>query len=97
MSTVNYAETLQKLRSIGADPVMVENRIMSANMKLIVLDRSLARLTAQLYRAGSGLGIADRACLATAKTIGAIALTADQAWIRYAPALGVEVELIRAA
>ncbi len=42
---------------------------------------------------GSGLSLADRACLALARRIGAPALTADSAWTKLR--VGVTVTLIR--
>ena len=43
----------------------------------------------------AGLSLADRACLALAKTLGLPALTADRSWLGVADAVGVGVELIR--
>jgi PIN domain nuclease of toxin-antitoxin system len=40
-----------------------------------------------------GLSLGDRACLALASTLGAPALTADEAWTKLD--LGVEVQLVR--
>lgn len=41
----------------------------------------------------AGLSLADRACLALAKTMGLPVITADRAWAKVA--VGVDVELIR--
>ena len=39
-----------------------------------------AEAAARLWRAGSGLSLADRLCLATAQRLGATVWTADGAW-----------------
>lgn len=41
-----------------------------------------AEKAAELWRAGSGLSIADRFCLALAHRLGAVALTIDKQWGR---------------
>jgi PIN domain nuclease of toxin-antitoxin system len=44
---------------------------------------------------GAGLSLADRSCLALARTLRLPALTADRSWLSVADAVGVRVEMIR--
>ncbi|SFU08285.1 PIN domain nuclease, a component of toxin-antitoxin system (PIN domain) [Geodermatophilus amargosae] len=54
-----------------------------------------ARLTTSFYRHKSGLGIADRVCLALARSLSSPAYTADRIWQDWADDLGVDVQVIR--
>ena len=42
-----------------------------------------------------GLSLGDSDCLATAKHLNRIALTADKAWLEFQKDIGVEIEFIR--
>ena len=44
---------------------------------------------------GAGLSLGDRCCLAAARERGLPAVTADRAWARLGPELGVQIEVIR--
>lgn len=52
-----------------------------------------ARLRPAVRAAGLSLG--DRRCLALARRRGAVGVTADRAWGRLDPALGIAVDLVR--
>lgn len=43
----------------------------------------------------AGLSLGDRFCLALAQRVSLPVMTADRAWLRIAPAVGVEIHLIR--
>jgi PIN domain nuclease of toxin-antitoxin system len=49
----------------------------------------------RLATRAAGLSLGDRSCLALAARLGLPAITADRAWAGVAPALDVEVRLIR--
>jgi PIN domain nuclease of toxin-antitoxin system len=54
-----------------------------------------ARLAASFYRHRSGLSLADRVCLALARSLSSPAYTADRVWEQWANDLDVEVHVIR--
>ncbi|MGH2630192.1 MAG: PIN domain nuclease [Actinomycetota bacterium] len=56
-------------------------------------DMSAARSTAELWAAGRGLSLGDRACLALASEVDGVAMRADHRWA--GDSLRVQVELIR--
>jgi ribonuclease VapC len=47
------------------------------------------------YRHRSGLSLADRVCLALARSLASPAYTTDRLWQSWADDLGVDVQLIR--
>ncbi|MHB8527882.1 MAG: type II toxin-antitoxin system VapC family toxin [Caulobacteraceae bacterium] len=97
MSTVNLAEVAAYLAKTGLErraigTMMAELSIVYAppDVDLAIEAGSMRALTAN-----AGLSLGDRFCLAQAKRLGSVALTADRAWIDVATALGVQVEIIR--
>lgn len=91
ISSVNYAEVLQKAASLGVTAEEVD----AALEDLGITVTPFARLTASFYRHKSGLGIADRVCLALARSLSSPAYTADRPWQRWAEEFGVDLQLIR--
>jgi ribonuclease VapC len=95
VSTVNVAEIRSRLVDLGFAQEDADEAL--ALVKFEEYDftseqaRTVATLRAQTRQAG--LSIGDRACLALASELGAVALTADKQWKSLA--LDVEVELIR--
>ncbi len=96
-SAVNLGEVVAKLRDLGMAEAHVEEII--AEMQLDVRGHDLmAALAAGHLRPATrsaGLSLADRACLALARTLRLPALTADRGWLGVADAVGVRVDLIR--
>ncbi|MBC7520571.1 MAG: type II toxin-antitoxin system VapC family toxin [Sandarakinorhabdus sp.] len=95
ISAVNLAEVLT--RSADKDvPVEVRRAIVGdMGLNVVAFDANAAELAAEL-RAPTrrlGLSLADRACLALARTRGLTALTGDRAWADLD--IGVEIMLIR--
>lgn len=94
-STVNWVEVVQRLQVHGAELAAVRADFAEAGVTLIPLSAERAEDAAALRSTtrGSGLGLADRCCLALAAETGRVALTADAAWV--AVETGARVELIR--
>lgn len=97
ISTVNWSETLTRISARGGDPDRLGGQILALGPELEPFTRADAEHAAKLYPLTStrGLSLGDRACLAVAKRLEALAVTADRAWIELDH--GVEVRLIRSA
>ena len=95
MNSVNFAEVVQKTvaRERPADTLLHELTLLG--LDVTPFSPQEAQLAGELYRQTKthGLSLADRACLATAQLLGAVAVTADRGW-REVPH-GVEVRSIR--
>ena len=100
IGTVNLAEVLGRVADRGGDPGrlvadLTERGLLAGALTVepfTVADASeAARLRAATRRAG--LSLADCACLALARRLEAVTLTADNAWNDLP--LGVEVQQIR--
>ncbi len=83
MSTVNLAEVAASLRQRGWSDDEVRTRILSLGIEFLPFDEQTALRSGALRAATArlGLGLGDRACLATAAALGIPALTADRAWL----------------
>jgi len=95
VSTVNYAEVLQKAAMHTMRAEAVDAALEDLGITVSPFGRLDARLTASFFRNRSGLSLADRVCLALARSLSSPAYTADRAWQTWADDLGVEVQLIR--
>jgi PIN domain nuclease of toxin-antitoxin system len=94
-STANWAEVAQHLIPRGTDLAEVRAALVQGGLVLVPLSVAGAQRAASLREPtrGSGLGLADRCCLALAAETGRVALTADTAWA--SAEVGADVELIR--
>lgn len=97
LSAVNYAEVVAKLIERGRRPYDAVADIAIQGIHIVPLDRGLAETAARLRPAtrAAGLSLGDRCCLALALRHSAVAVTADRAWSRLDPALGIAVDLVR--
>lgn len=95
ISSVNYTEVLQKAARRGVGAEVVDAVLDSLGVTVTPFSRLDARLAASFYRHGSGLSLADRVCLALARSLSSPAFTADRAWREWAEAFGVRVTVIR--
>lgn len=95
ISTVNWSETLTKILAHGGDPDRLGGQVLALGPAIEPFTRADAEHAATLYPLTStrGLSLGDRACLAVATRLGAVAITADQVWTELDH--GVEVRLIR--
>ena len=82
ISSVNLAEVLQKMADRGLAVAEVMELIHEAEIGVVALDARLALETAELWppTKRKGLSLADRSCLALARAVDGIAVTADRAW-----------------
>lgn len=93
MSCVNLSEVIQKAEQHDVETEGLEYALEALGIVFRDFDLAMARPTAELWSAGKGLSLGDRACLALAKMTDATAITADGRWMM--DALGVDVRLIR--
>ena len=81
-SAANWSETAQKVLARGGDWSLARGLLLSYEVRVEPVLPADAELAARLWRAGSGLSLADRLCLATADRLHALVWTADTAWGR---------------
>src|SRR5436190_23195334 len=93
MSSVNYSEVLQKVAQLGASIPDARDIVRDMDIGIVPHDEELAAQTAALWphTKARGLSLADRACLALAKSANAVAVSTDQAWANLE--IGVDVHL----
>ena len=95
ISAVNYAEVLQKASRLGVSAEDIDAQMDTIGVTVSPFSRLDARLAASFYRHRSELSLADRVCLALARSVTSPAYTADRLWANWADELGVQVVLIR--
>jgi PIN domain nuclease of toxin-antitoxin system len=95
ISVVNLVEVGTKLIDNGMSFEAAQEAIELLELAIEEFDLSLAELAIQLRPAtkGVGLSLADRACLALAVRLEAVAMTADKVWASVD--VGCKIELIR--
>ena len=96
MSSVNMAEVLAKLMRQGATPGEAREMFEALGIgRIVPFDEAAAFASATLLGATSslGLGLGDRACLATGRLLGLPVVTADREWA--ALDVGVKIRAIR--
>lgn len=95
MSAVNYSEVIGKLHGLGATGEGALNRIFHLGLDIADFDYGQAMQVAALETElrGCGLSLADRACLALARTRDWPVLTAQRAWTKLN--IDIDVRLIR--
>jgi PIN domain nuclease of toxin-antitoxin system len=95
ISSVNWAEVLQRAISLSLGIQGRREDLESLGLRILPFDAEDAESTALLWPSTrrAGLSLGDRACLSLAQKLGLPALTADRGWT--ALNLEVEVRLIR--
>ena len=95
MSVVNVSEVIAKALDRGLPIENAEVLLASLEVEQIDFNGMLALHTALLrpLTRHRGLSLGDRACLALAKSMNAVALTANKPWLELN--LGIRVECIR--
>ena len=95
VSAVNYSEVLQKSARVGIAAEVIDGALDELTLTVSSFGRLDARLAASFYRHRSNLSLADRVCLALARSLSSPAYTTDREWEDWADALGVTVVVIR--
>ena len=95
ISTVNYAEALQKVVQHAGVAEDVVRILRLLEVDIVDFSRLGAWVTAELWRRGHGLSLGDRACLALTRETGGIAYTTDGAWKAVGEEFGIPVRLLR--
>jgi ribonuclease VapC len=95
IGAVNLSEVVAKLDDDGVPEAEIRRAIGRLDLRVHSFDEGQAYAAGGLRQKTRALGLSfgDRACLALAWQLGAIALTADRAWARLE--IGVAIEVIR--
>lgn len=96
MSAVNAEEVAARLAGKGWPEPAVASSLATLGVDILPFKSDMALRSGALRpaTASAGLGLGDRACLATAAAHGLPALTADRAWLKL-DLPGVEIRPIR--
>ena len=76
----NWSEVAQKVRAAGRDWNLVRALLVSYEVRVEPVSADDAEWAAGRWRAGEGLSLADRLCLALAERVNVDVLTADTTW-----------------
>ena len=95
MSAVNWTEVIESRIKRGILVGEVRAAASEAGVSIVPLDAAQAELAAELRTRTEhrGLSLADRACLALARSLNLPAMTADRSWDGLD--VGVEIQMIR--
>jgi len=95
ISTVNWCEVVQKLRTKSIDDKAVRQELNALGVSFIPFSLEHADKTGELWQvtAPFGLSLGDRACLATGLIENMSVMTADQIWQKIP--LPLDIQLIR--
>jgi PIN domain nuclease of toxin-antitoxin system len=94
ISSLNWSEVLQKSLAHGVEIDGLREDLEALGLVIAPFDAADAEQAARLWSPGSGLSLADRACVALGLRHGVPVWTADRAWSRIA--VGVTIQVIRA-
>lgn len=91
IGAVNLSEVVAKLQERGVPDDAIDQSLADLDLAIVPFDQDQAMRAGKLRLAtrGAGLSLGDRACLAVADALGAIAITTDQAWSK----LAIETEI----
>lgn len=78
--SANWSEVAQKVRAAGADWAVSRALLLSYDLSIEPVSQADAETAAMLWRAGSGLSLADRLCLALNRRVAGTLFTADGEW-----------------
>jgi ribonuclease VapC len=97
ISSVNMAEVATRLLDLGLPPHELSRALTQFGVDVIDFnqEQSLACAALRPMTKSAGLSLGDRACLALAKLMEGVAVTADQAWQDVRISAGVKVLMIR--
>jgi ribonuclease VapC len=94
VSAVNIAEVAAKLAEKGASEARLRQTIGALGVEILAFYEALAYSTGVLRQATrhAGLSLGDRACLATARSLGVPAVTTDRDWAGLQ--IGIEIRVL---
>jgi ribonuclease VapC len=97
IGAANLAEVLAKLADHGLPTNEAARAVAILGLEIMPMTETQALHSAALrpVTRSAGLSLGDRACLALAAELGAVALTADRGWNALAGPVGVRVQMIR--
>lgn len=97
ISSVNMAEVATRLLDLGLPAHELQRAVTQLGVDVIDFnqEQSLACASLRPMTKSAGLSLGDRACLALAKLMDGVAVTADQAWQDVRISAGVKVLMIR--
>lgn len=97
ISAVNLSEVVSKLLKLSIAPADVSGVVAALSMSVLAVEERDGLAAGLMTQASKpyGLSLGDRICLAMARRLDLIAVTADRSWAAAAPALDAKVELIR--
>lgn len=95
VSTVNWAEVIQKAQARGVDTEGLADELTAAGLRIVPFGLAEAERCGHLWAGTSrhGLSLGDRACLATTLERDLPVLTADRSWTELE--VGVQIESVR--
>lgn len=79
-SAANWSEVAQKIRQADADWALARELLLSYELRIEPVTEADGETAAMLWRAGAGLSLADRLCLALSIRMKRDAVTTDTAW-----------------
>lgn len=96
IGAVNLSEVVAKLQERGVPDDVIDQSLADLDLPVLPFDHEQALIAGKLRLAtrAAGLSLGDRACLAAARALGAVAITTDKAWIGLP--VDTEIELARA-
>jgi ribonuclease VapC len=77
---VNWSEVAQKIRAAGRDWDLARALLVSYSVEVAPVTEDDAEWAAARWRAGEGLSIADRLCMALGRRLDSLVVTADASW-----------------
>ena len=97
ISSVNMAEVATRLLDLGLPIDELQRAVAQFGVDVIDFnqEQSLACAALRPMTKSAGLSLGDRACLALAKLMEGVAVTADQAWQDVRISAGVKVLMVR--
>lgn len=95
ISAVNLSEVVAKLQERAVPEDVIADSLAELDLDVVAFDQPQAMRAGLLRQAtrAAGLSLGDRACLASADTVGATAITTDRAWGDLN--LGISIEVAR--
>jgi PIN domain nuclease of toxin-antitoxin system len=95
ISVATYIEVITRLMDKETPFDAAENAVGELRLRTVDVSLTLARRAAELRNVTrlKGLSMGDRICLATAESLGAVAVTMDRAWGELS--VGIPIEVVR--